>query len=190
MESIYGLLEDHGKQAFLELDGKVWHIDDFNKAIQIHPLELNTSGLTEDNFPFRLRASIASLMIDEYLTDIAYENKYDKSKIINRQVKEWKTHFMFFYQRDEYLHKAGFKGKITKDYINAFDNFLTPYFNSLKLKYNEKIYFNHNAIEKIQLTDIPMITHKTKGPYLQVVPSFPVVTNTVKVNYRRINNIH
>jgi hypothetical protein len=186
MESIYRQLEKYGNQAFLELDGKVWSIDDFNNAMQIHPLEFNTSGLTEVNFPFRLRASIASLMVDEYLTNLAYEKKYDESKMVNRQVKEWKTHFMFLYQRDKYLHKAEFKEKITKDYFDAFDNYLTPYFESLKLKYNDKIHFNHESTENLQLTDIPMITHKSKGPYLQVVPAFPVVTNTVKTDYRRL----
>jgi len=164
MENIYRQLEEHGKQMFLELDGDVWNVNEFKKAIQIHPLEINSSGLTADNFPFRLRAAIASLMVDEYLTDLAYQKEYDESKIINHRVKQWKTHIMFLYQRDEQLFKAGFSGKITKDYYDAFDNYLTPYFESLKLKYNDKIHFNLESIENLQLTDIPMITHKTKDP--------------------------
>ena len=91
------------------------------------------------------------------------------------------------YQRDSVLMSKDFKGNIRKDYFDAFDNYLTPYFDSLKTKYDSKIKVNRVALDKIKLTSIQMFTRKSRGPYLNVIPPFPVVTNSAKINYKLID---
>jgi len=184
-KELHDQIQKRGQEPFMKVDGKVWTILDFNNAIQIHPLELNPKELTVVNFPHKLQAAIASLVTDQYLTERAYKKNYQKSALVNRTVKEWRTSLSFVYHRDKYLEKSGFDGKITQDYFNAFDNYLTPYFEELKKKYDNKIFFNHEVMKDIELTHVPMIAHKTKGPYLMVVPPFPLVTNSVKTNYKR-----
>ncbi len=186
LEPLYDHLADNGDLPFMQVDGKIWTIDDFRQAMLVHPLEISQKSLTKENFTNRLQAAIAGLVTDQYLTRLAYEKKYDKSHTVNRLVKEWKNYYLFLYQRDQYLARRGFKGKIARDYFEAFDNYLTPYFDSLKVKYDQYIRFNPAALDSLQLTRIPMIAYKTKGPYTPVVPPFPLVTNSHKTNYKRL----
>ena len=178
-------LQQNADLPFFTVDHKVWTISDFRRALHKHPLEINTKSLTKENFAQRLQAAVAGLITDTYLTKLAYKKKYDQSYPVKRAVKDWKTHYLFLYARDQYLQRKKFKGSITKDYFDAFDNYLTPYFDSLKVKYNPVIRFNPQALDSLQLTRIPMVAYKTGGPYKQVVPPFPLVTNSVKCNYQR-----
>ena len=175
-----------GKRPFMRVDEMDWTIDDLRKAVRIHPLELDTKGLNPDNFPHKLQAALAALVTDHFITGQAYKQGYDKSKTVQRVVKEWETHYLFVYQRDRYLARRGYRGDIGKDYSEAFDQYLTPYLDSLKVKYDDQLVYNNTALKNIELTRIPMISHKTGGPYRQVVPVFPLVTNSVKTNYRRM----
>ncbi len=179
-------LQQNAKLPFLTVDHEVWTISDFRRALQKHPLEINTKSLTKENFAQRLQAAIAGLITDTYLTKRAYKKKYDQAYPVKRVVHDWKTHYLFLYARDRYLRRRGFRGSITKDYFDAFDNYLTPYLDSLKVKYDAVIRFNPQTLDSLKLTRIPMAAYKTGGPYKQVVPPFPLVTNSVKCNYQRL----
>ena len=184
-ESVEQLLKSESK-PFLYVDGTTWTIGQFNDAILIHPLELDIKGITKENFPARLRAAIASLIVDDYLTKDAYKKGYDTKNQVIRIVNQWETFHNFSYQRDRILSQNNYEKPLTKDFIEVFDNYLTPYFDSLKVKYNDKIKFNPQALEKVEITKIPLIAYKRKGPYRFVVPVFPVVTNSVKTNYKHL----
>ena len=184
-ESVEQLQKSESK-SFLNVDGTVWTIGQFNDAILIHPLELDIKGITKENFPARLRAAIANLIVDDYLTKDAYKKDYDTKTQLVRKVKQWETFYNFSYQRDRILSKNDYNKPLTKNFIEVFDNYLTPYFDSLKVKYNDKIKFNPQALEKVEITKIPLIAYKTKGPYRSVVPVFPVVTNSIKTNYKHL----
>ncbi|MBN1348303.1 hypothetical protein JXJ21_02750 [candidate division KSB1 bacterium] len=186
MENAMQLSASEGSMPLLKIDDDVWTIQDFYDAILVHPLEISQRAITAENFQQRLRAAIASLMTDTYLTELAYQKHYDEAYTVNHTLKQWKIHYLFQYHRDEHLKKQGFTGSITKDFFDAYDNYLTPYFETLKAKYDVSIRFNIEALKKVELTRIPLMTHKTKGPYQQVVPPFPLVTNSVKANYKRM----
>lgn len=184
-ETFYNRLLQTEDQVLMTVNDDVWRIKDLRLAIRKHPLEIGTKALTKENFPHRLRAAIAGLITDTFLTDLAREKGYDQSYKINRTVDEWKRYYLFLYQRDRFLQNKDYKGRISTDYFEAFDRFLTPYFDSLKVKYDSSIRFNPQALQNFRLTRLPMIAHKTKGPYTQVVPPFPLVTNSIKTNYKR-----
>jgi hypothetical protein len=173
-------------KTLMSIDGELWMLDDLRKAIRIHPLVINTQRITKENFPKRLQAAIAGLITDMYLTKQAYERKLERSKAVLREVKTWETYLSFLNQRDTYLLKKGFKGVIGKDYFEVFDNYLNPYLDTLKAKYNEVVRYNPDLLKEIELTRIPMVMHHSGGPYTQVVPPFPLLTNAVKTNYQRL----
>lgn len=181
-----------GENIRLELfsvDGKVWRISDFQKEVLKHPLAIDRRSLTKENFPQRLRAAIAGLLTDCYLTELAYKEKMDRSYSVGRAVNDWRTFYHFLFKRDQYLRQAGFGGNITKDYFEAFDNYLHPYIDSLKQKYDSIIFFNPSALDSLDLTSVQMTALRTNQPYNQVVPPFPVVTHSVKCNYRRLEQM-
>lgn len=186
LDNLYKELNLHTNMPFIYDGDNVLSINDFINAVKMHPLEINRKDITNENFGFRLRSAIAALVIDDYLTKIAYSRNYDKLNVVNRTVNSWKTHFNFMFQRDSVLVSRDFKGNIQKDYFDAFDNYLTPYFDSLKTKYDSKIKVNRIALDKIKLTSVQMFTRKSRGPYLNVTPPFPVVTNSAKINYKLI----
>ncbi len=186
IEEAYAQMRQRGDAPFMKIDGRGWSVAEFQKTINVHPLELSTKGLSADNFQQRLQAAVAGLITDHTLTQLAYKKKYDRSYAVNRIVHDWKTYYLFLYQRDRYLREKQFTGDITRDYFEAFDEYLTPYLDSLKIKYDEVIVFHPQALDNLQLTRLPMIAYKTAGPYRQVVPPFPLVTNSNKTNYRRL----
>ncbi|NIA30839.1 MAG: hypothetical protein GWP06_13115, partial [Actinobacteria bacterium] len=96
-------LQQNADLPFLTVDRKVWTISDFRRALQKHPLEIDSKSLTKENFPNRLQAAIAGLITDTYLTKLAYQKKYDQSFAVKRVVNDWKTHYLFLYSRDQYL---------------------------------------------------------------------------------------
>ena len=120
-ESVEQLLKSESK-PFLYVDGTTWTIGQFNDAILIHPLELDIKGITKENFPARLRAAIASLIVDDYLTKDAYKKGYDTKNQVIRIVNQWETFHNFSYQRDRILSQNNYEKPLTKDFIEVFDN--------------------------------------------------------------------
>lgn len=172
-------------RPFIKIDHQIWTIGDFRKAIQKHPLAINMKSIAAKNFPARLRAAIAGLLTDTYLIEIAYQQGYDQSYHVKRTVAEWKTAYLFLFHRDRYLKEQNYQGNIETDYYAAFDGYLTPYLDRLKIKYDSQIQYNPAALEKVELTQIPMIVYKAGGAWRFATPVFPVVTNSGKTNYKR-----
>ncbi|NOX66174.1 MAG: hypothetical protein GXO85_10400 [Chlorobi bacterium] len=182
------LLSDNNNTVLMNVDGKNWTIGEFISAIKIHPLEISEQKLTSKTFPFKLQAAIASLITDTYLTNIAYNRGYDKSYAVNREVKQWDRYYKASYQRDKVLAEANYNDTLTINYFKAFEKYLNPYFEKLKRKYDSEIRYNPKALESIKLTNLQTLTYKEKGPYKEVVPPFPLITNSNKTNYKYLSD--
>lgn len=182
------LLSDNNNTVLMNVDGKNWTIGEFINAIKIHPLEISEQKLTSKTFPFKLQAAIASLITDTYLSNIAYNRGYDRSYDINREVKQWDRYYRASYQRDKILAEANYKDTLTVNYFKAFDKILNPYLEKLKKKYDSEIRYNPKALESIELTNLQTFTYKEKGPYKEVVPPFPLITNSNKTNYKYLTD--
>ncbi len=183
------LLAGNTNTHLMSVDGKNWTIGELIDAIKIHPLEISDHNLTNETFPHKLQAAIASLITDTYLNDIAYDREYDKSYNVNRAVKQWERYYKATYQRDSILEEKNFKDTLTINYFKAFEEHLNPYFEVLKKRYDPVIKYNPKALGNIKLTNLPTITYKEKGPYKEVVQPFPLITNSNKTNYKYINGM-
>ncbi len=179
-------LQQIGHLPLLTLDGQVWTIEDLRREVAIHPLEISMTKMTSQVFPRRLQRAIAGLITDRYLTRIAYDEKMDRLAAVQQTVAEWKTAFYFVRHRDQYLQAAGFHGDLAKEYPQAFERFLNPYLETLKAKYDSRVAVDYAELERLELTSLPLLVRKSKGPYLDYVPPFPLVTNSVKANYRKM----
>ena len=188
IEEINQKMTDNQKKPLMNIDGNNWTVGKLLEEIKVHPLEISQKNLTKENFPIYLQAAIASLITDTYLNEIAYGREYENFYDVNRAVKQWDQYYKSTYQRDVFLKENNFKDKLTIDYMKAFANHLNPYFEQLKIKYDEKIMFNPQALESIELTNLQTYSYKEKGPYKEVVPPFPLMTNSHRTNYRRLNS--
>ncbi len=186
MKELTYLLNDKTHAPFIMVDNTIWSIDTFIKAVQIHPLEISEKNINKDNFKNILQSAIAGLITDTYLTKLAFEKGFDKDHGIKQNVKKWERYFISNYTRDNYLKNKGYKKQLTIDYNNAFYKYLNPWIDSLKTKYNANIVYNPKALDIIDLTNIPLLSYKVKGPYKGVVPAFPLITNSHVTNYKRI----
>lgn len=175
----------NGNDAILmNVDGKEWTIGEFMDAIRVHPLEINDHKLTKKSFPHKLQDAIASLITDTYLNNIAYAREYNKSYDVNRAVRQWDSYYKATFLRDSILEEEKFNDTLTINYLKAFKEHLNPYFEELKKKYDPIIRYNPKVLENIELTNLQTVTYKEKGPYKEVVPSFPLITDLNKTNYK------
>jgi hypothetical protein len=181
-------LQRVGDMPLLTLDGQVWTIADLRREVAKHPLEISMQQINARIFPRRLQRAIAGLITDKFLTAVAYEQKLNRLESVDKVATEWQTAFYFVRHREAVLHAAGFKGELSKEYLQAFDRFLNPYFEKLKIKYDDRIAVDYKELERVAITDLPMLVRKSKGPFLDYVPPFPLVSNSLKANYRKIQN--
>ena len=188
IEEINKMMTDNDKKPLMDIDGNKWTVGKLLEEIKVHPLELSQKNLTQENFPVYLQAAIASLITDTYLNEIAYSREYENSYSVSRAVKQWDQYYKSTYQRNVFLKENNFSDKLTINYMKAFVNHLNPYFEELKIKYNDIIEFNPQALEKLELTNLQTYSYKEKGPYKDVVPPFPLMTNSHRTNYKRLNS--
>ena len=188
IEEINQKMTDNQKKPLMDIDGNKWTVGKLLDEIKVHPLEISQRNLTKKNFPIYLQAAIASLITDTYLNEIAYSREFEKSHDVIRAVKQWDQYYKSTYQRDLFLKENNFNDKLTIDYMKAFANHLNPYFEELKIKYDDKIKFNPESLEKLELTNLQTYSYKEKGPYKEVVPPFPLMTNSHRTNYRKLKS--
>ncbi len=188
IEEINQKMTDNQKKPLMDIDGNKWTVGKLLDEIKVHPLEISQRNLTKKNFPIYLQAAIASLITDTYLNEIAYSREFEKYHDVIRAVKQWDQYYKSTYQRDLFLKENNFNDKLTIDYMKAFANHLNPYFEELKIKYDDKIKFNPESLEKLELTNLQTYSYKEKGPYKEVVPPFPLMTNSHRTNYRKLKS--
>jgi len=63
---------------------------------------------------------------------------------------------------------------------------MNPYIEKLQKKYSSDIQINVKILEEIQLTRLDMIAIQPDQPFPLIVPSFPLVTNSHRLDYGNV----
>ncbi|MBU4444630.1 hypothetical protein KJ656_06050 [bacterium] len=175
------------KQLFT-INGVVWKVGDFEKALQSHPLVFRKRQFSREEFPEQFKFAVADLIRDIYINREAYKAGYNNVPVVKNYANMWHDNLVSMHWRNEYLKRAGFQGNFGNNYMKAIENYLNPYVDSLQQKYSDLIEINIDAFEKIDLTNIDMFALQKNVPYPIVSPAFPLITTDHKLDYgKKIN---
>lgn len=168
------------QQPFFTIDGKTWTVARFEDELLRHPLVFRKKKFPQNKFAQQFKMAIVDMVRDGYLTKEAYRRGYDRIPEVQRNVMMWRDNLLALYQKKKYLDFLGVKGKKMNDIIR---DYLDPYIAKLRQKYNDRIFINTDAFEKIRLTRIDMFALQPNQAFPVVVPSFPQVTTHNKLDY-------
>jgi len=186
LDTIYDQsIESLRQKPLFTLDGIVWTVADFEKALQSHPLVFRKRQFSSKEFPEQFKFAVADLARDIYINREAYKAGYNNVPVVKNYGNMWHDNLVSMHWRNEYLKRAGFQGNFGKDYMAAIEDYLNPYVDSLQQKYSHLIEINTAAFEKIKLTNIDMFALQRNVPYPIVSPSFPILTTDNKLDYGR-----
>lgn len=181
--SVREAMNTYRDYPLLKIDGEIWTVNDFAEAQKSHPLVFRSQKLNKQNFAKQFHLAIVDLVRDQYLNEEAYKRGYDKLNIVRRDVAMWRDQMKSLYHRNHYLKQSGFEGSFGTDYMEAIEEYLNPYVDSLQQKYSDQIAINYDVFESIALTRIDMFATLENVPYPVAVPSFPVLTTDHLLNY-------
>lgn len=173
------------QKPLFTMDGIVWTVADFEKALQSHPLVFRKRQFGSKEFPEQFKFAVADLVRDIYINREAYKAGYNNVPVVKNYGNMWHDNLVSMHWRNEYLKRAGFQGNFGQDYMVAIEDYLNPYVDSLQQKYSDRIEINTDAFEKIKLTNIDMFALQRNVPYPIVSPSFPILTTDNKLDYGR-----
>lgn len=175
------------KQLFT-INGVVWKVGDFEKALQSHPLVFRKRQFSREEFPEQFKFAVADLIRDIYINREAYKAGYNNVPVVKNYANMWHDNLVSMHWRNEYLKRAGFQGNFGNNYMKAIENYLNPYVDSLQQKYSDLIEIDTDEFEKIELTRIDMVAIQKNVPYPIVSPAFPLITTDHKLDYGKTIN--
>ncbi|MDZ7317285.1 MAG: hypothetical protein ONA69_00210 [candidate division KSB1 bacterium] len=175
--------EQFKQQPFFQIDGQVWTVADFQRALLYHPLVFRERRFPSDQFAEQLRLAIADLVRDEYVTREAYKRGYDRVPAVERHTAMWRDAYLALYQRAQYLKSVGETRNFNKNYHDILATRLNPYVRSLFQKHYKKIELDFDAFENIALTSIDMLVKQPEQPFKYPVPNFPILTSEHLIDY-------
>ncbi|MBC8491508.1 MAG: hypothetical protein H8D42_03010 [Candidatus Marinimicrobia bacterium] len=178
-------IESLRHKPLFTLDGIVWTVADFEKALQSHPLVFRKRQFSSKEFPEQFKYAVADLVRDIQINREAYKVGYNNVPVVKNYANMWHDDLVSMHWRNEYLKRAGFQGNFGDNYMEAIEDYLNPYVDSLQQKYSDLIEINTDAFEKIDLTNIDMFAIQRNVPYPIVSPSFPILTTDNKLDYGR-----
>jgi len=167
-------------QIFFTVGDQEWTVDDFFRQIKIHPLVFRKKHFPKKEFARHFKRAVVDLVRDQYITKDAYERGYDKVNLVQRNVQMWRDNLLALFQKKKILESADAKGKNTEAIIKEY---LDPYLQNLRQSFNDQIFINTDAFEKIQLTNIDMFVIQPQAAFPVIVPSFPQLTMHDKLDY-------
>ncbi len=168
------------------LEGKTYTVGQFMEALATHPLVFRKKSFPNQEFGHQLQLAIIDLITDRYLTQIAYDESYDKINVVQRNYEMWKDSFNAFFYKRVLLQKWGIADSaFQKRMIPILQEYFNPYIDSLQTKYSDVIFINTEEFNKIKLTRIDMVATFSNLPYPLVVPPFPTLTTDDRLDYGR-----
>jgi hypothetical protein len=171
-------------QPLLNIDGDLWTVQRFKEEFERHPLVFRKYKYLPSEFVEQFRLAVADMVRDSYLTAEAYRRGYDRVPHIEHNVFMWQDALFALYHKQQVLDKYG----VTSDslsVLSAIETYLNPYVSQLQQKYSDDIEVNVEAYNSIKLTRIDMFVYKKNAPYPIVVPSFPRLTTSHRLQYGR-----
>jgi len=132
------------------------------------------------DFTNEFRLAVADLIRDVYTTHDAYQKGYDKDPRVIRDTAMWEDNILALYQQNKILKNVS-RDNLTP--ITLVSKHLNPVISELREKYQDQIFIDTDAFEKIQLTSVDMFVIQKNMPFPVVVPQFPILTTHNKLDY-------
>ncbi len=171
------------QQPLFTVDGNVWTVADFQRALVYHPLVFREKRFPSEQFAEQLRLAIADLVRDEYVTREAYKRGYDMAETVQRNVAMWRDAYLAQYQRAKYLKSVGETRNFNRHAVDILHEKLNPYVRELQQKWYKKVELDFDTFESIGLTTIDMLVKQPDQPFKYVTPAFPVLTTEHLIDY-------
>ena len=169
----------HDAPLFI-IDGKVWTVDDAVKEMERHPLVFRNKNLNKNNFPKQLELALVDMVRDRYLTQEAYDRGFDRYPTIVHYSGMWQDAILSIWHEYAYLKSIG----ITENgQMELITNYLNPYLDSLRRKYNDCTEINVSEFNNIKLIRIDMFVQEINVPFPVFVPTFPQLTTHQWLDY-------
>ncbi len=170
-------------EPLFKVDGEVWDVERFAREVRSHPLVFREKKIRNRDFGRQLQLAIIDMVRDRYLTDRAYKRGYDRLSAVEREVGMWRDYYNYLFFRDGYLRTMGDSIATDPHFLQTIERHLNAKVDSLQRKYSDRIEINLEELEKITLTRIHMSVAQENVPYPKVVPAFPQVTTSFRLDY-------
>lgn len=176
-------LEILNPQSLFQVGENTWTVAELMQALEAHPLVFRNKSMKKKEFGRELQLAIVDLVRDTHLNTEAYKKGYDQRPSVQREVGMWRDYYGYLFHKRQYLDTVLPDSVQNLNPLHVIDRYLNAYVDSLQQKYSDQIEINLNALEKIQLTRTHMSVTRTHVPFVKPVPSFPMVTNRMRLNY-------
>ena len=170
-------------EPLFKVDGEIWDVARVAEEIRSHPLVFREKKIRNRDFGRQLQLAIIDMVRDRYLTERAYKRGYDRLGAVEREVGMWRDHYNYLFYRDGYLRAMGDSVATDPHYLQTIEHHLNAWVDSLQQKYSDRIEINLTEFEQIKLTRIHMTVAQENVPYPKVVPAFPQVTTSFRLDY-------
>ncbi len=178
-----GQLKAMAGEPLFKVDGELWDVARFAEEVRSHPLVFREKKIKNRDFGRQLQLAIIDMVRDRYLTERAYKRGYDRLGAVDREVGMWRDYYNYLFYRDGYLRALGDSVAENPHYLQNIERHLNVWVDSLQRKYSDRIEINLEEFEKIKLTRIHMTVAQENVPYPKVVPAFPQVTTSFRLDY-------
>jgi hypothetical protein len=178
----YSRIEEILNHPLVTFDETTWTVRDFREAEASHPLVFRKRRF-EGDFVEQFRYAVVDLIRDQYVTEDAYQKRYDQEPQVQEVYHMWKDNLLAQFARGEYLKTQGVTGGKPLDII---ENHLNDYIASLQQKYSNSIEIDTDKFNELQLTRIDLFVTQKNVPYPIVVPSFPELTTRHTLDYGKV----
>jgi hypothetical protein len=176
-------LENMLEEKIFTVDGQSWTVSDMLNEIGSHPLVFRNNKIKNGEFTKELQLAVIDLVRDKYLTEEAYKSGIDKEAIPQEEYNVWKDNLNFLNAREAFLKREGADSLFTAQSFAVIDSSLNEYVNELQKKYASQIEINIKAFNEIEILRTDMAASYSGAPYVQVVPDFPLATDSYHLDY-------
>ncbi|MBN2092695.1 hypothetical protein JW964_23945, partial [candidate division KSB1 bacterium] len=180
LQNMHQQFKENRNQPFFTIDNEIWTVGDFERELERHPLVFRKTRMKNSEFSDQFRYAIADMVRDRYITQEAYQKKYDKVPAVEKTVEMWRDSMLALYQKYHYL--ANMTVNDSGD-VQIIEKYLNPYIDELQKKYHDQIEINVDLFNNTKLTRIDMFVLQKNVPYPVVVPAFPQVTTDIWLDY-------
>jgi len=162
------------------IDNEDWLVKDLTEYLQIHPFVFRKKNFPKREFLLQLRFAIVDLLQDKYLAEEGYRQGLQNDSKVVQYENQFRDANMGLLGKYKYLESYDIEGK---DGIQLVTEFMNPYIEELQTKYSDEIEIDVELFNKIKLTSIDMLATQKNVPFPIVVPSFPQLTTSPRLDY-------
>ncbi len=177
-------LDNLKSEIIFSHEDKSWTVSDLMELIKKHPLVFRNKKFHPQRFNAELKLSIADLIRDMHITKRAYDLGLDKDVNIIQVKQKWEDYQRSALVKLYYLKKVP---NLDNIYNNKFpEKFLVKAIDSLQKVYSDDIKINTEELGNIKLSKIDLFARYSNQAYVNLEPSFPILTDDHLFDYGSI----